>query len=52
MSEQKQDGSGAISAFESQLKEQSTQLKDLVDAGDFSGAMGVIGQINEKIRTI
>lgn len=53
MSEQKQDGSGAISAFESQLKEQSTQLKDLVDAGDFSGAMGVIGQINEiRDRTL
>ena len=37
-----------VTTFEKNLKEQSTRLKDLVDSGDLSGALGVISEINES----
>lgn len=55
MTEQMHNNSegGAVGFFHSQLKEQSTKLKDLVDSGDLSGALGVISEINEaRDRTL
>lgn len=48
MSEQTPGSEGAVEAFETMLQEKSAKLKELVDSGDFSGAMGVIGEINDS----
>lgn len=40
-----------VSTFENNLKEQSTRLKELVDSGDLSGALNVLGEINESRDT-
>lgn len=45
--------SGVSSGFEETLKAQATQLKDLVDSGDMTGALAIISELNQtRDRTL
>lgn len=53
MTEQNNEATASVSVFENKLREQSAQLKDLVDQGDLSGALAVISEITEtRDRTL